>query len=430
LDDGYWPCMSTVKARKQEAQWDYVGEGFIKEIDFGVVWLRLNEAPEGDKDNVVAQWKGDAKLFLQATLNGPHTYELEDDEGKSNSTVVVEARYIPVPVTLEPKETVNNQGILRVDLLEGREIRGVDRGGKSDPFAVFELNGQKVFKSQTKKKTTSPDWNENFEVSVSSRFAAEFVVEVFDWNQIEVAKSLGTGKIDLSTIEPFETVERVVNLVSPKHGEKGEVRMRLLFRPMIIAKTRKNTSTFTNAGRAMTSIGAIPLSAGLGVFHGVTGVFKRDKEHEHEGMIPDLPSEPSSHPTAVSHNAGLGVFHGVTSVFKRDKEHEHEGMNTSLPSEPSSHPVAVSHNHVAVPATAFPSSESGQPAPIEPGTLRVTVLDAKGLVPHDIKPYTTVRVGDKEFKTKHTGKTDTPEWNDCFFFHRVFFDTKTFCLGS
>jgi len=38
--------------------------------------------------------------------------------------------------------------------------------GKSDPFAVFTLNGQKVFKSQTKKKTVSPDWNENFVVSV------------------------------------------------------------------------------------------------------------------------------------------------------------------------------------------------------------------------------------------------------------------------
>jgi Ca2+-dependent lipid-binding protein len=38
--------------------------------------------------------------------------------------------------------------------------------GKSDPYAVFTLNGQKVFKSQTKKKTLNPEWNENFIVSV------------------------------------------------------------------------------------------------------------------------------------------------------------------------------------------------------------------------------------------------------------------------
>lgn len=61
-----------------------------------------------------------------------------------------------------------DQGILRVDLLDGHDIRGADRSGKSDPFAVFTLNGQKIFKSQTKKKTITPEWNEHFEVSVVS----------------------------------------------------------------------------------------------------------------------------------------------------------------------------------------------------------------------------------------------------------------------
>lgn len=38
--------------------------------------------------------------------------------------------------------------------------------GKSDPYAVFSLNGSKVFKSETKKKTLVPEWNETFEVTV------------------------------------------------------------------------------------------------------------------------------------------------------------------------------------------------------------------------------------------------------------------------
>ena len=41
--------------------------------------------------------------------NGPHTYMLNNNEGESDSSVVVEARYIPVPVTLEPRETVNSK---------------------------------------------------------------------------------------------------------------------------------------------------------------------------------------------------------------------------------------------------------------------------------------------------------------------------------
>lgn len=72
LDDGYWPCFSTIKARSTQAQWGYVGEGFMKEVDFGRVWLRLNEAHEGESDDIIAEWQGEAKAFLQATLVGLH----------------------------------------------------------------------------------------------------------------------------------------------------------------------------------------------------------------------------------------------------------------------------------------------------------------------------------------------------------------------
>lgn len=41
--------------------------------------------------------------------NGPHTYVLNSNEGGSDSTVVIEARYIPVPVVLEPRETVSSK---------------------------------------------------------------------------------------------------------------------------------------------------------------------------------------------------------------------------------------------------------------------------------------------------------------------------------
>ena len=68
LDDAYWPAFSTIRPRSSKARWDYIGEGFVKELDFGRVWLRLNEADEGDKDDIIAEWKGDTKVFLQQAL--------------------------------------------------------------------------------------------------------------------------------------------------------------------------------------------------------------------------------------------------------------------------------------------------------------------------------------------------------------------------
>ncbi|KAJ6604267.1 C2 domain-containing protein [Mycena vulgaris] len=362
LDDGYWPCFSTVRARSNNAEWETVGEGFVKELDFGRVWLRLNEAEEGEKDSIIAEWKGDAKPFLESTLN----------EERASSTVTIESRYVPVPVTLEPRESINNQGTLQVDLLDGSGIPAVDRGGKSDPFASFTLNGQKVHKSDTKKKTLTPVWNEHFTAQVPSRVAADFSVEVLDWNQLGTAELLGEAKINLADLEPFQSVERTLDLVSSK-GQRGQIRVRLMFQPEIIAKSRKNTSTFSTAGRAMTQFGGLPVTAGKGVFQGVTGVFKKggkEEERHQTPAVPDVPSGQASHPI------------GQPDVLRAD--------------------------------ASSPSHEAS--ASSEPGTLRVTVLDAKDLSSSDSKPYAIIRLGDKEFKTKPTHKTATPEWNETFNF--------------
>lgn len=206
-----------------------------------------------------------------------------------------------------------------------------------------------------------------------SRVAADFSLELFDWNQIEQAKSLGTAKIDLASIEPFEAQEVTVPLVSDKHGEKGQIRLRLVFQPEIIAKSRKNTSTFSTAGRAMTTIGGLPMSAGKGVFHGVANVFKRGPDGDNLNAM------------AIPYDIAPGqATQPLTSAYTP------EGPVTAV----------------------FPSSDNLNAAvqSHEPGTLRFVVMNAKDLASQDGKHYAVIRIGDKEFRTKHTGKTSSPEW--------------------
>lgn len=160
-------------------------------------------------------------------------------------------------------------------------------------------------------------------------------------------------------------------MTSPKHGAHGQIRIRLLFHPEILAKSRQKTSTFSTAGRAVTQIGSLPVSAGKGVFQGVASVFKRGDKDNDEIVppVPDLPSGQSSHPI---------------------------GMPSSI----------------AAQSEPFPQSKfSMDGAPAQPGTLRVTVIDAKDLSVNETKAYVIVRVGDRENKTKHSHhKTATPEW--------------------
>jgi len=68
LDDGYWPVFSTTMARSTNYSWGYIGEGFIKELDFGRIWFRLNVADDGDKDDIIGEYQEDVKKFLEQAL--------------------------------------------------------------------------------------------------------------------------------------------------------------------------------------------------------------------------------------------------------------------------------------------------------------------------------------------------------------------------
>ena len=72
FDDGYWPSFVSGKARSTHAAWDQVGEGFVKELDFSRIWLRINaNDSSNEKDDIVAEFKCDTKDFLEQCFVSP-----------------------------------------------------------------------------------------------------------------------------------------------------------------------------------------------------------------------------------------------------------------------------------------------------------------------------------------------------------------------
>jgi hypothetical protein len=108
---------------------------------------------------------------------------------------------------------------------------------------------------------------------------------------------------------------------------------------------------------------------------------------------------------------GKGVIQGVTGVFKRDKNKDDEGLPSAPPDVPSgqvSRPLPPPEPFPEMQITA--PIENGASGSTETGSLKVTVVDAKDLSWSDVKPYIVLRLGSAEHKTKHSGKTLTPEW--------------------
>ncbi|WWD20758.1 hypothetical protein CI109_105235 [Kwoniella shandongensis] len=412
FDDGYWPAFTSGKARSTHPTWDQVGEGFIRELDFSRVWLRINAADENDKEDIVAEFKCDTKDFLEQCIRNPADFLLSQPDGSNRTIIRLAAKFVPVDITLEARESINNMGVLRVDVVEAKGLMAADRSGKSDPYAVFTLNGMRVFKSDTKKKTLHPVWNESFETMIPSRVAAKFNFEIFDWDRVGTATPLGNGWIDLAALEPFEATELTLPVHTEKHGDKGTLHIRMLFQPEIIARARQSTTSFGTVGRVVTTVGGVPLGVGKGVIHGggAVAMGKKDKSGKDVLMEENEPVASPTGPVALGATVPNGAGAGYELPAGQTSIPTGEGLDGAVPgsgvpeSNATTLPVGTGH------------------APTEPGILGVTVIGAKDLKSGKEsgvnKAYVQVKLGSRSFKTDHV-KSQTPEWNETFTFNVV-----------
>ncbi|GAA5874962.1 hypothetical protein JCM1840_007163 [Sporobolomyces johnsonii] len=302
FDDGYWSAYSTEPSRSTHNTWDEIGEALVRELDFSQIIFRLNMAEKDTREDIIASATLDMNTFLEAALDKQATFTLTAPDGGARSTVVIAAKYIPVEMEILPRESINNSGLLRVDLFDAKGLPSADKNGKSDPYAVFELDGKRVHKSEVIKKTLAPVWNEKFECEVARRDIAKFELVVYDWDRVGNPDKLGRATIDLASLEPMEPKELTVELKDFKsNAPAGTVRLRLLHRPGFLIRARHATSTFSG-GRVGTVLGGVGggvlavgggvggagMAVGKSLGHGVTGVGKGAFKgiRKIEGLVP------------------------------------------------------------------------------------------------------------------------------------------------
>ncbi|KAG8627318.1 hypothetical protein KVT40_004801 [Elsinoe batatas] len=244
MDDNLFPAYSSAKTKSKQYSFNETGDCMVRELDLSKITLRLvdeiDKKGEGDDDVIKAKLTGDTLTVLRQALYTPTQLTLKDKHGRE-SKITVSLKFIPVKMKLDPAESVNNQGNLRVEVLDAADLPAADRNGYSDPFCKFVLDGKEIFKSQVQKKTLHPAWNEFFEVPIRSRTAADFEVSVFDWDFGGKDDFLGKASINLDVLEPFRKQEIKLQL----DGTSGVIRLGMLFKPDYVTRSRQGSSTFS-----------------------------------------------------------------------------------------------------------------------------------------------------------------------------------------
>ncbi|CAG8462226.1 10353_t:CDS:10, partial [Cetraspora pellucida] len=392
-DNGLFPEFVTKRCKTANPDWDQVTDVFIKELDFARLTFSIKQY---DGKTLIGSCTRDVRHLLEQS--DPENISLTLD-GLISTKLVIGVRYLPMEYKVDPSESINNMGTLRVTVISAEKLPAADRSGTSDPFAYIYLNEEKVHKTKHVRKTLDPVFeNEEFTVNVLSRTCEKIYIEIWDWNQVEISTKLCTGTFDLSDLPTFEKAERRVQLYDPKTSEPaGFINFSVLFSPQFISKKRLTTGTLAGATRTLTTIGTgiggtvvsrgdtfIRTGAGF-VGSGFGLLKKKDKDDKLKNGDP---------PTREI-NPGPSVIDSPIN--------EENGFSDKRSSTHSVEPYSV--------------DKSVDKAVGVPGNLTLHLIEAKDLIANDrggtSDPYMRVRIGKKDLhKTAVIKKTLTPRWGE------------------
>ncbi|KAF9977162.1 hypothetical protein BGZ73_006833 [Actinomortierella ambigua] len=449
--------------KSRNPKWHEVADIFVKELEYAKLVIMIKEKSSLEKDPVIGIVSGNIRSLLESTsAEGAEIPILDKTDVRGKLHLKFE--YFPVPIELEPRERLDNMGNLSCTLIRGRNLVAADRGGSSDPFVVFRLNGKEVYKSECVKKTLDPEFNEQFTIPIASRAEDELVLEVFDWNQIAASKSLGVTRVPLQALQLVIPNEFALKLQNKQN--QGEIHLRVKFLPEFLSVNKRRSglgATFIAGGTNLVSGGANLVGnvgmAGINTVGAVgqgavdvTGAVGRGAIKGVGGAAKGV--------GAVSKGVFGGLSAGASALgLRKDKEKNGSQSTIENVSSPALNTTSSSPGQQdtppssAVPAPETPPDQStlraspsqgslltASPLPRtsvgsirsrssmvfdsndvvgEPGTLTVQIIEADGLQGVDKSglsdPYVRVKMASKSlFKTKVKKENLHPVWNeDC-----------------
>lgn len=110
-------------------------------------------------------------------------------------------------------------GQLFIKLRNGVELPAMDPWGTSDPYVIFQLEGQ-VAKSSVKWAMKDPTWNEDFTLNIKLTTTTNLQVAVWDANLVTSHKRMGNGWVDLHSLCDGNLHEVMVELEGIGGGGK------------------------------------------------------------------------------------------------------------------------------------------------------------------------------------------------------------------
>ncbi|CAO3617263.1 unnamed protein product [Cunninghamella echinulata] len=453
LVDSNDPQYKTVPQGGGDLEYDETGDAFIKELEFSNVVVRLartqnkesevhghvsiparrilQDLLEKQKQSAATEQQNDSKR-TSTQSNEPGKKQQQKSQDRDNGTeyellgvdggiIRLSFKYYPViQFTLPPEESLENQGRLTVVPLSASNLKAADRSGKSDPYLVFKMNDERIFKSDVYKKQLNPKFDskkETFVLPVPRRIGSKLEVIIYDWDQIGSHDELARGTIPFTSdvLESFEAKQFDISLTNG-----AELKVRLLWQPELLARERQGTSLLNTTARAFTAIPGTALGVGGNLVGGAVGLggkalgtgvnITTGALGVGAGIAGGAVGGVGKGGKAIVGGVGKGI-RGIGDLGSKVVHGRSSSKSNGNDIQPDvTHTGQQQQRH----STSTFTNSSEHSSTVGNGSIKMSIISVRGLKEKD-DYYVRVRNNKHTlYKTNHIKKTQDPEWNEHF----------------
>lgn len=114
-------------------------------------------------------------------------------------------------------------GVLRVKVVEAKNLLNKDTVGKSDPFTILYMRHipSRVKRSKTINNDLNPIWNQTFRFEVEDLPTQSLFIKVLDDDGVQEAELLGCAKYELRNLKPGQLVDLWIPLLKDFDGNNS-----------------------------------------------------------------------------------------------------------------------------------------------------------------------------------------------------------------
>jgi len=153
--------------------------------------------------------------------------------------------------SVSTEQPVTENFILKLDVLEAKDLKIMDISGSSDPYCIISMDNLEK-KTKTIKCNLNPVFDEHFVFPIKQLETAELQIQLFDEDRIGKHEFMGAVTVKIFLLDKHAKIQNWYKLepLKNKHKVKGELHLGL----MLTTEVAKEASPIEDRGKVLDKI--------------------------------------------------------------------------------------------------------------------------------------------------------------------------------